>query len=345
MSLPRQIQTANLIPPGRMGDWVLGSIIRPRRLKRRTGLAPVELVLSAPLVLMVMALSVIVGNAACWKIRAAVVARNEIWAYRKPRTDIPLDTSATWPAGWPQSASMNHSTSRPLTDLDFPAFQNPLLRGPLPNVTVNSSLLNPTLSVRVGSDQIQRTPPLLARLGDYSFNIDHPLIDGPWAYWQTRQYSNQSDVPNRVYRESLRFPALYPDVPPQNSPEKSAFDSAVQDVKQFLSNGQLAVLDGDQELHDWFYPNTYDPPLYDNFHPGVRFCSMDPNYVHASYIANPGGLLARIAAVPKRITDRFLSMYNQQLAILQNMMPPPDAEIQALEQKIQILNDYRATLP
>jgi hypothetical protein len=38
-------------------------------------------------------------------------------------------------------------------------------------------------------------------------------------------------------------------------------------------------------------------------------------------------------------------MYRQQLAILQNMMPPPDAEIQALEQKIQILNDYRATLP
>src|SRR6185369_6237536 len=103
----------------------------------------------------------------------------------------------------------------------------------------------------------------------------------------------------------------------------------------------------DQELHDWFYPNTSNPPRYIDFHPRVRppFCSLDPNFVHMQRIANPGGLLAGIAAVPRRMTDRFLGMYNDQLQKLKNMMPPPQAQIDALEKKIQILQDYRTTLP
>jgi hypothetical protein len=315
-------------------DEVVGRNIR-RWGRRRSGLAPVELVLGIPLVLMVMALSVIVGNAACWKIRAAVVARNEIWSARKPRCDTPPDP---WPAGWPQSAKMNHSGSRPLSDLNVPAFQNPLVHGPLPNVSVNSQLLDPTLSVRIGSDYILRTPPMLAKIGDYSFTVDHPLLDGTWAYWQTGQYGN----------ESRRMPALYPNTPPQNSAEKAAYDQAYQAIVNASFRSNLAVLDHDEELRA-YYTN------YPNFHPGISFCSLDPTYVREKYIASRNGLLTRIANVPKTITNRFLSMYRSQLSALkaalqaaqQSGTPPPpgiQGQIATLEQKVQTLQDYLSSL-
>ena len=69
-------------------------------------------------------------------------------------------------------------------------------------------------------------------MGNYSFNLDHPLIDGPWAYWQTGQWGNGS----------RRFPSLYPNTPPQDSPEKAAFDQSVQNVKNAPFLGDLAVL-------------------------------------------------------------------------------------------------------
>jgi hypothetical protein len=304
-----------------------------RRL-RRMGLAPVELVLSIPLILFVMALSVIVGNAACWKIRASVVARNEIWSNRRPRSDNPEDPR---PAGWPAHGGKSHSSQRSLADLNDPAFQNPLVNGPLPNVTVNDRLLDPTLTVRHGASDIKQTPPMLAKMGDYSFNVDHPLIDGPWAYWQTGQWGNGA----------RRFPALYPDTPP-HLPEEDAFRNSVDAVKSAPFLPDLAVLDGDQELHDWFYPDTFDPPIYMDFHPRVRFCSMDSALVRAQYITDPRrGLLVRIANVPRSITNTFLRMYRDQLRILQNTMPPPanatmlEAE---LEQNIQTLEAYLATL-
>ncbi len=255
-----------------------------------------------------MALSVIVGNAACWKIRASVVARNEIWSNRRPRSDDPPDPQ---PAGWPAHGNENHSGQQPLADLNDPAFQNPLIRGPMPNVTVNDRLLDPTLSVRHGESDIKQTPPMLASMGSYSFNLDHPLIDGPWAYWQTGQWGNGA----------RRFPALYPNTPPQDSPEKAAFDQSVQTVKNAPFLSDLAVLDGDEELHDWYYPDTFDPPIYVDFHPRVGFCSMDTALVRAQYIAERRrGLLVRIAAVPRNITNTFLRMYRTQLQVLQATM-------------------------
>src|SRR5262245_32134723 len=134
--LTQDTRCGSLLPPAKSAAW-----------ERRSGLAPVELVLAIPLILFTVALSVIIGNAACWKIRASIVARNEIWSNRRPRSDTPADPR---PAGWPQSATMNHSASRPLSDLNVPAFQNPLIRGPMPNVTVNSRLFDPTQAVRLG---------------------------------------------------------------------------------------------------------------------------------------------------------------------------------------------------
>src|SRR5207249_2687449 len=139
-------------------------------------------------------------------------------------------------------------------------------------------------------------PPMLARLGPYRFNVQQPLIDGTWAYWQTGQWGNQS----------RRMPDLYPQTPPQNTAEKAAFDQAIQAIATAPFLPDLAVLDRDQELQAW-YGNYID------FHPRTGFCSLDPNLVRSRYIANPVGLFTRIANVPQRMAKTFLSMYQAEL--------------------------------
>ena len=51
-------------------------------------------------------------------------------------------------------------------------------------------------------------------------------------------------------------------------------------------------------------------------------------------------------ACPADLTQAFFSMYRQQLAVLQNSLPPRPAsrQIAELEQKIEILEDFLATL-
>jgi hypothetical protein len=316
------------------GDIIRGlsGCVLPSKTRRsaraRHGLAPVELVIAIPILLFAMALSVIVGNAACWKIRATVVARNEIWSSRMPRTSTPADP---WPAGWPQSATMNHSGSRSLPDLNFPVFQNPLVRGgaPLTNVTVNTQLLDPTRSVHIGQSHIQPSPPMLAkRVTLQPFDVNHPLIDGPWAYWQTGQWDNWS----------RRIPDLYPSMwLDANSPAMAMANQIAGTYRPAVD-----VFDRDAELCAW-YGNYID------FHPSVRtFCTLDAQLVHDRYIADPRlGILGRIAGIPQRIGSTFLRMYKAQLQILQAMQPPPadaQAQMALLQQKIDILEDYLASL-
>jgi hypothetical protein len=98
------------------------------------------------------------------------------------------------------------------------------------------------------------------------------------------------------------------------------------------------VLDHDAELAAWY-------GSYIDFHPSCRtFCTLDVQLVHDRYVA---GVLGRIAGVPQRIASTFLRMYQAQLQILQSMMPPPadaQAQIALLQQKIDILEDYLASL-
>ena len=94
----------------------------PRGL--RHGLAPLELVLSLPLILFVMALIINFGVLACWKVRAATVARQAVWRQRfdrKGQTD-PLPTG--WPNVQPPSDTVP-AANPPSTSEGAPLFQDP----------------------------------------------------------------------------------------------------------------------------------------------------------------------------------------------------------------------------
>jgi hypothetical protein len=297
----------------------------PALRHQRLGLAPVELVLAIPLVMFTVALSVIVGTASCWKIRSSVVARNEIWTYRMPRDDAPANPRSE---GWPVGATANHYGGGPMTELNHGAFQNPIVRGPLQNIQVNGNRFDPTAGVRVGHSHIDRTPAMLPRMGQYQFDLEHRLLDGKWQYWQMGMGSNNS----------RRVPGGYPSIlrPDQNPAREVAGRIAIAPFRP-----DLDVLDRDEELRAW-------RGNYVEFHPPLRgFCHLDPERVRAENILGRRGLLETIERVPRTMTNTFLSMYRGQLQVLQND-PIPDAAQQAqiaeLQQKIEVLEDYLASL-
>jgi hypothetical protein len=317
------------------------------RLGRR-GLAPLEMVLAIPLVMFTVALSVIVGTAACWKIRASVVARDAIWSHRWPRGEPPSaagrpgDTYDPVPSGWPQSAAFSHRGSRPLADLDHQAFRNPVVRGPLPNqVVVNADLFDPTLRVRLGDSHLNRPPAMLPRLAPLSFNLEDPILDGKWQYRQMGIGSNTS----------RRLPVIY-QFPDGDSSERNAFQRAYQNIISAPWRPALDVLDRDDEFIAW-YGSAPD------FHPRLgRFCSLDTMDVQQRLVERhipridsqprPSNPRYDPPGVPERMTRSFLGMYRQQLRILQSLPPPltpqQQAQIAELQRKIEILTAFLATL-
>src|SRR5262245_13439660 len=109
-----------------------------RQFARRRGLAPLELVLAIPILMFVLALSVIFGAVTCWKIRGEVAARDAVFSSRWPRRGAAAGPE--WRV--PRSRSGAYRGAD-LAELDHPVFQNPLIRGPLPNgIAVNDEMLD-----------------------------------------------------------------------------------------------------------------------------------------------------------------------------------------------------------
>src|SRR5262245_31434467 len=74
-----------------------------RQSTRRHGLAPVELVLSLPMMMMILAMMIIVGTAGAWKLRTSANSRQAAFRTVWPRTGDSDPKPANW---WPASAAI-----------------------------------------------------------------------------------------------------------------------------------------------------------------------------------------------------------------------------------------------
>jgi hypothetical protein len=296
------------------------------------------MVLAIPILLFVVGLTVVFGVVACWKIRGQIAARDAVWSTRHPRRG----TSVPVPLEWAAPALKDWRPGGPVAALANSAFEHPVIRGPLPNnLQVNTQLFDPALELRIGEAQTTRTPPTLARLGQYSLNVEQPLLDNKWQYHQMRLGSNTS----------RRVPHLYPDIPdpPQLRDREMRYQQAQQAIIGSPLQPALAVLDRDQELFAWYY-------RYYEFHPRFpRFCDLQTDAVRRAYM--PGHLLrvdchtlsgqtpSGAHGVPANLARVFKRMYEQQLAVLQSAMPPgPPQRIAELERRIRILEAFLAHL-
>ena len=117
---------------------------------RRAGLAPLELVLVLPLLMMVAALMLFVANAAVWKLRSHGAAREAAFQQIHPRTG----DATTNPPDWRRiEVSTTVQPGPPVWSID-PFERHALFRGPSwRTIPINASLLNGSPGMLIGHAQ------------------------------------------------------------------------------------------------------------------------------------------------------------------------------------------------
>lgn len=320
------------------------ALVVPRRRSRprdcrRAGLAPLELTLALPLLLMAMALMVVLGAAGAWRVRTDANSRQAIFRAMWPRTTDNDAPPANW---WPASAAMSYRRASGSPFDSDPFVDHIVVRGPSVTdpetgnqLTVLIDTLDMTDGLHAGHAEVNHAPAMWPRLGRRSnFSRDTLLFAG-----QTWQYGNLGLPGN----ETRRIEYTYDYDLSRYDPEAAGRTTAAANA--LLSNPDrpaLAVLDSDQELHDWFHPGTSNPALYDDFHPRPpSACTSDPETLRKLALEP---LLERIERVPERMARRFLRMYQEQLQTLRQGGQVAPGTLAELETKIRQLQDFLNTL-
>ena len=318
-------------------------------MQNRRGLSTLELVLALPILLGVMALMVNFGTAACWKVRALIMARQRLWEGRTGRSSNPLPT---W---WPGSvtAGGGHGES-----LDDPRVNLPVARGPLPpGAEANSDLLDPTRGLRTASSDLARAFPMLRSLGSYHLTTKSALLDGKWAFYK--------DMSSWYYGER-RTPLLYAfqKAAPQLG---QAYIDAVVAILRAPFRKALRPLDKDDEF---IYYNTLFGwgTTAPDFHPPLSgFCEVDHELANARVQGlidriqgkpeqgEEGNVTPRVPDVAERMTRAYIDLYERVIHEIEHLKDrdpplPPDqlaalqAQLPKLREKVDTLNRFLQTL-
>jgi hypothetical protein len=327
--------------------------------RRRRGLAPVELVLWLPVLLFVVALLINYGTMATWRIRGEVVSHDAAFRARWGRTG---SGEGRLVGQWPATAALTTVADPPVTQIDDPFIQHPVVRGPLPNGFVVRPVLDPDeIGAYRGSAAVERMFPLMPSLGHYeSGEIAGSLLDRKWTGPEMR-------IPN-IHR---RIPVLY-ELPKTDPQLPKAFREAVLALLGIPHFPALDVLDHDEDMR-------LITGRYPDFHPRVRrMCELDRDVVWRQQverlidIRNALGeiRLGEISRLPRTMTEYFLQVYRAYVQSLQQQIdaleaelagPPPPSpqraqqiqqqiqalqdEIDRIQPKIDQLEDYHARLP
>lgn len=322
---------------------------RGRTWRRRRGLAPVEFVLWAPVLLMVMALMVNYGAAAAWRLRGEIVSRDAIWRTRWPRPAG--DEAAPAPPVWPIGATQTVNGGPALASVDLPPLQQPVARGPLPGGFVVRPILDPTRGAEAGQATVSRRYPLLPRLGSFdSGRIVNPLLDRPWT-------CADMGIPNS-YRRTL---VLY-QLPKADPSLSAAYAAAAQDM---LGIPHFSALSAFVRDADWLRYQPWHGQAVRDFHPRINpsVCDLDRMRVYRNEVQRlvdvrqgPGRWrLGEISRLPRTLTSAFLGMYQATKAGMEaelNAMPPPPParvnflqnELQYVDQQIDLLQQFQGRI-
>lgn len=271
----------------------------PRNRSSRRGLAPLELVLWLPILMFVMALMVIIGNAVVWKVRTATVSRHAVWRARLPRTGQVDPPPATWPQ---QRTSMAVEDDADLAPLAAAQPVDRVAHGPLDNFGVQP-VLDMGRGKQAGDAELARAYPMLARMGEYRFDVEHPMLTDQFRYWEM-------SIPRNRYR---RIPFIY-ELPKAPAGLSQAFSNAVRAVTTAPFRNDLDPLDRDQEIFNFY-------GYYVDFHPQIQpFSSIDEEEVYRERVeplidriqgrpstpTEPG-----VPSVAEQMTQFFINMYQQ----------------------------------
>jgi hypothetical protein len=334
-------------------------MMRKPDVKRARGLAPLEMVLSLPILLFIMALIINFGAVASWKVRGLSAARHAVWSSRWPRSRGAFPRPTYW---IPPESEMGAVDAGNVAELDDPRVDLPVVRGPLPNgFEVNEDLLDPTRGLRRGESRRRADFPLLPGLGPYHRTARNRFLDDKWQYQRTDWPEEGARLPVNAWR---RIPVIYR--LPQASPGLvSAYMAAANAILSSPTRADLAPLETWKDDEYIGYSARFGWPLERrDFHPRLqRFCSLDPETADEraqSVVDRVQGRGRRgepgwIPGVAWELTRARIALYRRVIAELSSRIsavPPPSAaeiagmlaEISGLEGKIEVLQEFQTRL-
>jgi len=323
----------------------------PGRWPGRRGLAPLELVLSLPVLLFVMGLMILIGWAATFKVRTQIHAREAAWRSiwrANPRTDAQEMPN---PPGFPPPAQMSvdrsHVPCISMPTIELALYdQHTVARGPMlvdprtgRGLRVDQDLLDVRRGMITGRAIVDRGFPVLGQMppGGYRHEVDFPVLDNRWQFWQMGLSSNNS-------RRSLR---LYPDLAGRwqnvTATHTARFRQLAAALRGGLNRRGMDLFDRDGELAGFYGGNRdYYPRPPRNARtsdPGDLSRFTDRLVEQIQGRARPRESLNQ-AGIPGALTRDFLRMYRE-LARRARMNGQSDAAYIPL---IQQLESFESTL-
>ena len=317
----------------------------------RRGLAPLELVLSLPVLLFVMGLMILIGWAGAFKVRTQIHSREAAWRSiwrANPRSDaqaMPNPSSFPPPAQMSVDRSYEPCIRVPLVELalydSHQVARGPMLLDPQTGrgLRVDQDILDVRRGMITGRAVVDRGFPLLGQMppGGYRHEVEFPVLDNRWQFWQMELSSNDA-------RRSLR---LYPDLAGHWQSVTAVHTARFRQLAGTLRNGPsrrpMDLFDRDRELASFYggfrdyYP---DPPRRSRTSdPGQLsgFANKLIQQIHGN--PRPRGNLSE-AGIPGNLTRDFLNMYKT-LAARARMNMQSDAAYIPL---IQQLESFEASL-
>lgn len=311
----------------RNGKPSYGLLRGVRRLRRaRRGLAPMELAMWIPALLFLAVLMLNYGTVVVWRTRGEIASRDAAWRARptrEPGIEAPLRPT------WPAEAKLTVVPDAPIAQLDHPAINHSVVRGPLPNGFVVRDTLNPLYGAFHGSGAVTRNYPLLPKIGPYKTGeIRDPLFDLIWTCRETGTWVNIARRTLAIYQLPTTDPSL-----PQ------AFANADIALLSIPNYDSLSVLDHDDVVYEI-------RGYYADFHPRInQGCQLDPPTIQKTEVnrlvistgADGKRRLGQVLKVPSSMTGFYLSMFRGEIERLK-------AEIEQFKQELKDLPGQIAAL-
>ena len=321
----------------------------------RRGLAPLELVLTLPMLVLMMALMIDFGFAGVWKIRTQTNARYAGWRTLTARTGQFNATPPYW-SNQGASLSAQWGTALPNVNQQWDATQDllcPCARGQRLTAPNSVAAINVPGRLEMDDDVVRghadldRPLPLFrgampASNGRFRFDINLDLLDKHWQY-NTLGLTSNADSRARVWWDIEH--ADLAGLDGATARNKQPLDQNLQQLQTNPNQADLDPLDDDDE----FQRDSGNAP---EFYPRLEsLCMADADALSLRAISrtdsngrsNPNALLSRIDRLPCSMSGSFIGMYRVWIKKLEEC-GAADGDIDPLRQRYGDLQQFMATL-
>ena len=307
------------------------SIPVKQRAYSRAGLAPLEMTLVLPILVIMMAVMIDFGVVGTWKIRTQANTRYAAWRTVNARTGEYNPNPPYWPATAPLTtgAGADLPNSSQLWDsqqeLLCPCVRGPQLTAPkAPNVVNVPGRLELDGFVLEGNAQLDKPLPLLRSAipgsGRFRFNLKQDVFDNQWQFYSL-------GIPwNNHTRADIWWAINHSDLARLDSQideNLRLLDENLQKLQSNPDHKELYPLDNDDEFARYY---GWPPP---DFYPRLnRMCISDPKAFYNSAVGrrdqngrpNPNSLLSKIDNLPCSMSRSFATMYKDWICGLETCL-------------------------